>query len=515
MAQIPWFSWKGVRNDENGVVLRAYPEITIPPERVNEVTIPGRSGSLAIPEDHDTPVRDAYNITLDCYIRPGYDRRHIAEWLTGAGELILGDDPDMIISARVLDAFSFSAIRAGRGFDNMSLVLRCQPYKTPRIRHSVTLTARSAAGQHPGTQLMNPGSAAAYPIVTIPADPSRPMLNSLSVAFGTSDGDNDNGELLFGQVGSAGLRYDMMTGVLTNAAGRMVADSSVTEVPGGTSGAAMPFIAPGHSWVTARFVDIDSGTPEATWINHLQLYDSSMYNAGRADGAVRQVQNYAVTGGWFATREDRYCYFVHSTTMPGYLYQSVHPSQLGGLEFGSGLDDPLTTQITTPCVSTIRYTNPLRWAKRSENPLKWLHIDYAANTSDPAVYGSDCDALLMIAIASDTPVANIDAAGNVTNGAVTMIDTVNLGRDHNVIRSGHVVVDISGMADITAAHRLYIMGTGAQMLGNGVYYQRRSVNITLKSVYLSNSQAAITPDGTPPDSGGECTVIIDPEWRYL
>ncbi len=84
-----------------------YPAISRPKERVNQITIPGRSGVLMLPES-DLPVYEPVLRTAQCWVRPDADIDAICAWLQGSGSVVFGNEPDHSYDARIINQIEFS-----------------------------------------------------------------------------------------------------------------------------------------------------------------------------------------------------------------------------------------------------------------------------------------------------------------------------------------------------------------------------------------------------------------------
>ncbi len=149
IASAPYFLWKGAWDTtardsrDMGVVVKEYPPYSRPKERVTSQTIPGRQGQLTFREA-EWPVYDQVLRTLQCYTRPGADIGAICAWLTGTGELILGNDPDYVIDAAIINQIDFSKIlRGNRGYNEFAIPFQCQPFKRTKLNEYATLAASS------------------------------------------------------------------------------------------------------------------------------------------------------------------------------------------------------------------------------------------------------------------------------------------------------------------------------------------------------------------------------------
>ena len=78
-----FFIWNGVRCTQYGIHVSEQPPITIPEQRVTQVVVPGRAGSLNILEADD--VYDDIGLTATCFIADPSRTPEIAAWLRGMG----------------------------------------------------------------------------------------------------------------------------------------------------------------------------------------------------------------------------------------------------------------------------------------------------------------------------------------------------------------------------------------------------------------------------------------------
>ena len=82
-----YFLWNGVSSEDYGIVVSEYPVISRPKERVSQITIPGRSGVLMLPEN-GLPVYEPVLRTAQCWVRPDADIDAICAWLQGSGSVV-------------------------------------------------------------------------------------------------------------------------------------------------------------------------------------------------------------------------------------------------------------------------------------------------------------------------------------------------------------------------------------------------------------------------------------------
>lgn len=155
-----WFSFKGIRSTAIGVQVIDYPPETIPEERVEFIEVPGRSGSLAIPEgDEDEAVYDDITLSIDCYVPNTANINDVAAWLRGSGELILGNDSGYCYKAHAINQIELKKIVRGKKPRTFSACFRCAPF-----RYESDPDERRLNGPF---VLANPGTVPANPFITV------------------------------------------------------------------------------------------------------------------------------------------------------------------------------------------------------------------------------------------------------------------------------------------------------------------------------------------------------------
>ncbi len=120
-------SFKGVTAADMGVVVLDYPPIIKPQARIKTVTVPGRSGTLTL---HDSEVvYEPVDKTIRCRMLSTASQVAVTAWLSGAGDLILGNEPLYRYTARVVDAVSYEKIMPGYVDRVFDVTFVCQPWK--------------------------------------------------------------------------------------------------------------------------------------------------------------------------------------------------------------------------------------------------------------------------------------------------------------------------------------------------------------------------------------------------
>lgn len=152
------FRWADKLASEMGVVVTEQVEYTRPEERVEQITVPGRSGTLTVP---GTASWETVIYAPVCALRPDADREAVAAWLQGSGEVVFGSMPDYGFEARLINQIDFQTIfQAQKSYKTFAPVFACQPLRHLAKPESDILCTN-------GMLLENPGSVAARPRISV------------------------------------------------------------------------------------------------------------------------------------------------------------------------------------------------------------------------------------------------------------------------------------------------------------------------------------------------------------
>ena len=114
--------WKGVPSTTiDGLLISELPPISKPPMRVSETTIDGRDGSII--EDLGY---SAYDKSLTIGLHGSYDINKVIKYFTGEGEIIFGNEPDKVYTAKVIGQIDYNRLVRYR---QAVVVFRVQPFK--------------------------------------------------------------------------------------------------------------------------------------------------------------------------------------------------------------------------------------------------------------------------------------------------------------------------------------------------------------------------------------------------
>jgi len=152
----PYFVWRGIDSRTMGVVVTTYPAIQRAKERVTQVTVPGRAGSLTLLEGE--AVYDGYLKTIRIGNRPSAPLQPILSWLSGEGDLILGNEPDYAYHGRIINQVSFTKLFPGSWQADVQVWV--EPYKRAAIEAPPIIIMQEE------TVLYNPGDVPSRPKLT-------------------------------------------------------------------------------------------------------------------------------------------------------------------------------------------------------------------------------------------------------------------------------------------------------------------------------------------------------------
>ena len=134
-----WFIWNGVDSRTLNIKIKTPPPVQRARERVSDVIIPGRSGSLTQLQAAGG-VYDAYNVTLNISVPGECVNAGLFGTLSGAGEITFSSQPDYVQDARIVNALTLARISPGLDWYNGNIVFNCQPLKRLRAEGQQVLT---------------------------------------------------------------------------------------------------------------------------------------------------------------------------------------------------------------------------------------------------------------------------------------------------------------------------------------------------------------------------------------
>ena len=152
-----WFKWNGLKSTKTkyGLYVASYPDIIIPEERLKDVVVPGRSGSLTQHEGEG--VYNDFVATVECFVLSPDTIPELAAWLKGSGEVVFGNQPDVFYKARIANQIAFAQVMRGRTPMTCAVNFRCAPYRyLPGGKEWQTFALPNATIENPGTAPSEP-----------------------------------------------------------------------------------------------------------------------------------------------------------------------------------------------------------------------------------------------------------------------------------------------------------------------------------------------------------------------
>ena len=150
-----YFVWNNIDSRTMGLISKAHAPIVRPEERVQHVSIPGRSGDLTELEGND--IYNSYIQTVSFSVQGAANVNAVFKWLRGDGYVTFSGEPDRRQKARVIGAITLE--RVSRNLDTWrgTAQFYCQPLKERQYSIAETLTAA-------GT-VRNAGDVDAFPVI--------------------------------------------------------------------------------------------------------------------------------------------------------------------------------------------------------------------------------------------------------------------------------------------------------------------------------------------------------------
>lgn len=120
----PYFIFRGIDSRNIGVVVEDMFDVHRPKRNVRTIQVPGRDGRLT----QDDGTYDTYTISgkVNCFGAPLSD---VYAWLSGSGDLILGDEPTRSIRASATAQVKNTRFRCDGCYDSLQVSFECQPFR--------------------------------------------------------------------------------------------------------------------------------------------------------------------------------------------------------------------------------------------------------------------------------------------------------------------------------------------------------------------------------------------------
>lgn len=200
-----YFIWKGTDCRNMGVQLQEALPIIRGEERVEHMSIPGRSGDLTMTEGNR--IFESYIQTAKIAVKGAQRVPEILNWLTGAGYLTTGSEPNRQQLARVIGAVTLNPHSRNLDWWTGEAQFYCQPLKEALREGKITMTAAGTVYNH--------GDVIAKPYYKVTANSSGGTI-VLQVTH-TSGSSTVREELTIpGISGSGNVYIDCETGIILN-----------------------------------------------------------------------------------------------------------------------------------------------------------------------------------------------------------------------------------------------------------------------------------------------------------
>lgn len=152
------FTWNGWNCRDMGIRLREMPPIIRPEERIQHVTIPGRSGELTLAEGED--VYNSYIQTIPLAVKTEAAVRSVESWLRGSGVVSFSGQPTLQQAARVINAVTFTKHGRNSIWWDGEVQFYCNP-----IKYLISEAALEISES--GTTITNDGDMTSFPLITL------------------------------------------------------------------------------------------------------------------------------------------------------------------------------------------------------------------------------------------------------------------------------------------------------------------------------------------------------------
>lgn len=160
----PYITFRGVRCDEVGARLAEAPVITYGIPKGKKVEIPGRDGTLFISDGG----YNATTIKLTFVVPNADDLTTVANWLSGYGKLVIGDQPEQYYKGLVITAGQVTNVAPRLDGKRIVATFTCEPFRYSTFEIPYQLSGASGEKSVDGK-----GNYYARPIITVHAAAPR------------------------------------------------------------------------------------------------------------------------------------------------------------------------------------------------------------------------------------------------------------------------------------------------------------------------------------------------------
>ena len=150
-----YFIWNGVHSRDMGIYLSGPAPIMRGKERVSNMTVLGRAGTLTLTEGED--VYEPYTVQLTVRAREPINT--VYKWLRGSGYVTFSGEPDVRQPARIINQVQLTKISKHLSYWEGAVQFMCQPLK--ELIHEPEYAVTN------GATLVNLGDVTEKPVFTL------------------------------------------------------------------------------------------------------------------------------------------------------------------------------------------------------------------------------------------------------------------------------------------------------------------------------------------------------------
>ena len=151
-----WFRFKGIDSRDMGIWIKQMPVRYMPGRNITRKHVGSMDGSYAYGDGTYNDVR----VSLECDLRDETLMTAVAAWLTGSGELVFSDEPNLAYDASIEKEYSRASITARMTGQRFTIAWTCHPFRRmiPEVS-PIVLTS--------GKTIQNPGTIYSLPKITV------------------------------------------------------------------------------------------------------------------------------------------------------------------------------------------------------------------------------------------------------------------------------------------------------------------------------------------------------------
>lgn len=151
-----WFRFKGIDSRDMGIWLKQMPVRYMPGRNITRKHVSGMDGSCAYGDMTYNDVK----VQLECDLRDESRMAEAAAWLSGSGELVFSDEPNLAYDASIEREFSRASITPRLTGQRFTVMWICHPFR--RMIPEPTPIVLTAPGQ-----FVNPGTVYSLPRISV------------------------------------------------------------------------------------------------------------------------------------------------------------------------------------------------------------------------------------------------------------------------------------------------------------------------------------------------------------